>query len=220
MDSQRNLVLTGFMGAGKSTIGALVAQRLGRPFIDMDAEIEVRLGKSIPDIFAEDGEAAFRDHERALCLELADRDGLVIATGGGALVDLSSRGAMAQNGTIVCLTCGIDELVRRIERGPHYRPLLDPVDPHSTIEALLKKRTEAYAALPWHVDTTGRLPNEIVADVLDLLFAKQLEVRGSKSTYPIHIGAGLLQHLGDAVCASGLPAGSKTVVVSNDVVFP
>ena len=98
--SNRNLVLTGFMGTGKTSVGRQVAQRLGRPFVDMDVEIEARTGKSIPRIFAEDGEATFRRIESSLCQELGAQVGLVIATGGGALVDPANRAAVAQHGIL------------------------------------------------------------------------------------------------------------------------
>jgi len=86
-----NLVITGFMGTGKTRVAREVARRLGYPFVDMDAEIEARAGKPIPRLFAEDGEAAFRHMEAALCVELGSPSGRVIATGGGALVDPVSR---------------------------------------------------------------------------------------------------------------------------------
>jgi len=207
------------MGVGKSTVGALVADRLARPFIDMDEEIEARAGKPIPDIFSQDGEAAFRDLERTLCHELADRDGLVIATGGGTLVDSESRERMVRNGTVVSLMCDVQEVVRRIE-GARHRPLLTSSDPRIAIETLLEERSGTYAALPWHVDTTKRSVDEIIADILDLAGVTTLDVRHSDGAYPIHIAPGLLKHLGDAVLASGLPVVSKIVVVSNDVVFP
>jgi len=219
MDSQRNLVLTGFMGVGKSTIGTLAAERLSRPFIDMDKEIEARAGKTVSDIFAQDGEAAFRDRERTLCTELADRDSLVIATGGGTLIDPENRERLARNATIVCLTADIDEIMRRLE-GVSGRPLLDPADPHTAIGALLSERAGAYASLPWHVDTAERSYDEIVTHVLALAGGRRLEVRALAESYPIHIGLGLLQHVGDVLRASGLPVGSKAVVVSNDIVFP
>ena len=100
-----NIILTGFMGTGKTSVGREVARRLGRPFIDMDAEIEARTGKSIPAIFAEEGEAHFRNLEAGLCRELSARRGLVIATGGGTLVNEENRRLMSSGGLVICLTC-------------------------------------------------------------------------------------------------------------------
>ena len=113
-----NVVLTGFMGTGKTVVGQEVARRLGCPFVDMDAEIEARAGKSISRIFAEDGEAAFRRMEAALCRELSNGplgasegpevSSLVIATGGGALVEPANRALMMRRGAVICQTCDAD----------------------------------------------------------------------------------------------------------------
>ena len=160
----RNLVLTGFMGTGKTRIGREVARRLGRPFVDMDAEVEAVSGKSIPRIFAENGEAAFRRTEAGLCQELGNQTGRVIATGGGALLDTANREAMMSGGTVVCLTSDVDEIQRRLSEGDApARPLLAVPDPRAEIERLLAARQEAYAAIPWQVDTTGSSVEEVVS---------------------------------------------------------
>src|SRR5690606_27386423 len=98
-----NIVLAGFMGAGKTTVGRLVAHRLGWPFVDADDEIVARAGMSIPEIFARYGEAHFRQIEREVCAELARREHTVIATGGGALVDETNLKTMLASGLVVCL---------------------------------------------------------------------------------------------------------------------
>jgi len=219
VDSLPNLAVTGFMGVGKSRVGTAVADRLARPFVDMDAEIESRVGKSIADIFAQDGEDAFRDLEAAICRELADRGGLVIATGGGTLVDPENRDRMLQSGTVVCLTCEAEELARRLS-GQEDRPLLKSAGLRTTIVELLGSRREAYASLPWHVDTTARPIADIVEDVVRLASSRTLSVRHGDVTYPIRIGPGLLAYLGDAVRAAGLAVGSGIVIVSNPVVDP
>ena len=130
-----NVVITGFMGTGKSAVGREVARRLGRQFVDMDDVIEARAGKPIPRIFAEDGEPAFRQMEASLCEELSAQRGLVIATGGGALVNLANRAMMMKSGTVVCLSCDPDEILRRVG-GNDYRPLLNVPDPRAKIPAL------------------------------------------------------------------------------------
>jgi 3-dehydroquinate synthase len=214
-----NLVLTGFMGTGKTRVGQEVARRLGRPFVDMDTEIEARTGKTIPRIFAEEGEAAFRRMETALCAELSGRSGHVIATGGGTLVDPANRTAMMRSGTVVCLTCDVDEIVRRVKAaGDAERPLLCVGDPRAEAERLLVARREAYSAIPWQVDTTA-LPAAAVAEqVLPFGEVVSLPVRHPGGEYPIHIGDGLLAHVGGALCAVGAPGGSRVAVVSNPVV--
>ena len=122
-----NLTITGFMGTGKSTVGSIFAERLGRPFVDMDERLEAELGKTIAEVFADDGEEAFRLAEARLCQQLAGETGLVIATGGGALVNDQNRQVLAESGPIVCLTAGIDTVLERVEAFED-RPLL-PGDP-------------------------------------------------------------------------------------------
>lgn len=163
----RNLVLTGFMGTGKSTIGQAVAGRLQRPFIDMDEVIVQRAGKSIPSIFADDGEETFRKLERSLCQELARQTGLVIATGGGALVAPDNRAALGHNGLVICLAADPAVLVARLE-GDQNRPLLATDDPVQQIKQLLQARTTAYQSLPHHIDTTYLSLEDAVEAVLTL----------------------------------------------------
>lgn len=162
-----NLVLTGFMGTGKTTVGRLVAEQLGRPFVDMDALIEQRAGLSIPAIFATRGEAAFRRMERELCHELAARDGLVIATGGGALIDPVNRALMIGSGVVICLEASPDVLLARLQMQQN-RPLLDGSALPERIHALLKTRRAAYAALPYHLDTSALTPRQTMEEILAL----------------------------------------------------
>jgi shikimate kinase/3-dehydroquinate synthase len=217
----QNIVLTGFMGSGKTTIGQEVARRLDRPFVDMDAEIETRAGKFIPRIFAEDGEAAFRQMEAALCEELSTQAGLVIATGGGTLVDPANRALMMGSGAVVCLTCDVDEILRRLDRGGNPdRPLLDVADPCVEIERLLAVRREAYEAIPWQVDTTALSVAEAAARVVEIAGVITLPVRYPGGQYEIHVGDGLLAHVGGLLRAAGVPSGTPIAIVSNPVVAP
>nr|HID13974.1 3-dehydroquinate synthase [Anaerolineae bacterium] len=215
-----NVIVTGFMGTGKTAVGQEVARRLGRPFMDMDAEIEARAGKSIPRIFAEDGEGAFRQMEAALCEELSAQQGLVIATGGGALVDPTNRALMMRSGTVVCLTCDVDEILRRVNKADNFdRPLLDVADPRAEIERLLEARRD-YAAIPWQIDTTGLPVEEVAERVVALADVITLPVRYPGGRYEIHVGDGLLAHVGGALRAAGAHEGSRVAVVSNPVVAP
>ena len=220
--SDGNIILTGFMGTGKTVVGREIARRLGRPFVDMDAEIEARAGKSIPRIFAEDGEDTFRQMETSLCEELGTQRGLVIATGGGALVDPTNRAKMMmRSGSIVCLTCDVDEILRRVNgEGNPDRPLLNVADPRTEVERLLEMRHEAYRAIPWQVDTTGLSVEEVATRVIEVAGVITLPVRYPGGEYPIHIGDGLLAHIGEALRAAGVPEDSRVAVVSNPVVAP
>ncbi|MBN2007071.1 MAG: shikimate kinase, partial [Anaerolineae bacterium] len=130
-----NLILTGFMGTGKTTIGRAAAQRLGCTFVDMDDVIVACAGKPIPRIFAEDGEPAFRALEAAVCAELSAQDGLVVATGGGALLTPANRAAMQRSGVVICLDASPDEILRRVG-GNDDRPLLNVPDPAARIAEL------------------------------------------------------------------------------------
>ena len=216
-----NLTLTGFMGTGKTAVSREVARRLGRPFVDMDAEIEARAGKTIPRIFAEDGEAAFRQMEGALCRELAARSGSIIATGGGALVDPANRALMMHSGPVVCLACDVAEIQRRVGGSINSdRPLLDVADPRAGVERLLEARREAYAAIPWQVDTTSLSVDEVADQVISFAGVVTLPVHYPGGEYPIHIGEGLLVHIGGALRAAGARQGSRVAVVSNPVVAP
>jgi len=239
-----NIVLTGFMGTGKSVVGRDVASRLGRKFVDMDDEIEARAGKSIPEIFAQDGEASFREMEAALCRELNGEgsrnefieglptepieglqpelvEGVVVATGGGALVDPESRALMMQNGTVICLSCSVDEILQRLEETTNSdRPLLDVSEPRAEIERLLEARREAYETIPWQIDTTGLSVEQVVEQVESIAAVVTLLVRYPGGQYDIHLGTGLLAHVGGAMCAAGIPRGSRVALVSNPYVAP
>jgi len=152
--TEPNIILTGFMGAGKTTVGKEVAKRLGRQFVDLDDLIAERAGKPIPDIFAQDGEPAFRDLESAVCQELREPAGLVIATGGGAALNPANRAALEAGGGVICLDAAPAAIVRRLAGG-NGRPLLVGPDRHARVAELLSQRADAYAALPLHLDTTG-----------------------------------------------------------------
>jgi len=211
-----NLILTGFMGTGKTSVGREVAKRLDRPFVDMDTEIEARAGKSILRIFAEDGEAAFRQMEAALGEALSQQTGLVIATGGGVLVDPSTRARMMTSGPVVCLTCDPSEILRRTSLASNpTRPLLAVADPQAEIGRLLATRHEAYAAIPWQIDTTGLSIGQVADRVIGFAGVITLPVRYPGGEYPIHVGEGLLVHIGGALRAVGAPQGSRVAVVSN-----
>jgi shikimate kinase len=162
----RNIVLTGFMGTGKTTVGLILAGRLSWSFVDTDALIELRSGRAIADIINQDGEMAFRHLERDACQQVAAKREQVVATGGGALLDPANRAALSESGLVVCLTCNPAEIVRRLN-GDQSRPLLAG-NPVARIQELLAARKPIYDALPNHVDTTRRTPEEVANEVLAL----------------------------------------------------
>jgi shikimate kinase len=168
-----NLVLIGLMASGKTTVGRLLAKALGRPFVDADLEVEARTGRSIPDIFATDGEAVFRDLEAEAIADLCRRDGLVIATGGGAVLRPANREALRRSGLVFWLDLPPAELYRRAGRqGLAGRPLLRDDDPLGRLEALARSRAEAYATTAHHrVDAAGLSPQAVADQILLILNA-------------------------------------------------
>ena len=214
----RNIVITGFMGTGKTIVAHAVAAALGRPLVDMDAVIAERAGKSIPEIFRQHGEATFRHYERRLCEELARQCGLVIATGGGALVDGENR-RLLEGGLVVCLDCAPEELLHRL-RGDAGRPLLWGDDPAGRLRALLAERRPAYARIPHHIDTTHRAPEQVADDILALHAAHPAtwRVRTPTADYPVHLHPGGLGAIGGLLAARGV--GPAVVVVSDENVWP
>jgi 3-dehydroquinate synthase len=219
------IVLTGFMGTGKSVVGQEVARRLGLRFVDMDDVIVEWTGKPIPRIFAEDGEPAFRQIESEVCADLSAREGLVIATGGGALIDPENRRTMMRSSTVVCLTADSDEILRRVGDDDN-RPLLDVPDPCARIAELLDARRAAYQAIPWQIDTTGLSVEQVAEQVIALAEVITLPVRhpgdalsAKDGEYPIHIGNGILSRAGEVLRAAGASSGTA-VVVSDTVVAP
>jgi shikimate kinase len=157
-----NIVITGFMGTGKSTVAPLVAGQLSRPFVDTDECIVEQAGLSISAIFARDGEAAFRKLEAEICVDLAAQTGLVIATGGGALLNRDTVAAMSGTGLVVCLTASTETIAQRLEGEREGRPL------SAGWRDLLERRREAYAVLPYQVDTTDKSPEQVAQEVIAL----------------------------------------------------
>ncbi len=161
----RNLVLVGFMGSGKTAVGKRVAEKLGLTFVDMDAEIERRAGRRISDIFAHEGESYFRFLERREAMELAARQGLVIATGGGVVLDADNLKDFRKSGVVICLWVDGATAYARTKQASH-RPLLRSDDPRKRIEELLEKRSPLYQQIENLIDTRGRSLDAIVEDVL------------------------------------------------------
>jgi len=159
-----NIVLTGFMGTGKSVVGRLLAELTGRTFIDIDSVIEERHGP-IAEMFAVLGEAHFRMHEREVARELAAMRGLVIATGGGTMLDETSTALLAETGLVYTLTAAPAEIVRRVVAdGIEHRPLLAGPDPEAAVATLLAERESLYARFTV-VETDGRTPLDIAEQI-------------------------------------------------------
>ncbi|GIK57753.1 MAG: shikimate kinase [Chloroflexi bacterium] len=159
----KNIVLTGFMGTGKTTVGRLLAERLGFGFVDTDELIVWRDGRTIPDIFAQEGEAYFRQLETAVALELAAQSNLVIATGGRLMLDEVNARALERHGRVFCLTATPDAILARVQNEGR-RPLLHVPDPAAQIERLLAERREGYGRYP-QIETTGKTAETVVEEI-------------------------------------------------------
>lgn len=158
----RNVALVGFMGTGKTTIGRLVARQLGFELVDTDHLIEERSGESIPALFARHGEAVFRDLERRVLDELAGREGLVIATGGGLVCQPGNLEHLKRHALTFCLWATPDTIWQRVRHQAH-RPLLQVPDPQAEVVRLLALREPWYRQADVLVNSGLRTPREVAA---------------------------------------------------------
>jgi len=159
----KNVYVTGFMGAGKSSAGRRLARLLKRRFLDLDADIARRSGRPVAELFAR-GEAFFRRLEAAALRRAARRRGLVVALGGGALLSAANRGLVAGSGVLASLTCAERELWRRLRRDPGGRPLLGPAaGRRQRLRRLLRRRQGLYRGADLRVSTTHRSPARAAA---------------------------------------------------------
>jgi 3-dehydroquinate synthase len=226
------------MGAGKTTIGRLLARRLDMTFIDSDHEIEARTGATIPWIFEIEGEASFRRREADVIRELTAGSGIVLATGGGAVLDPASRALLAERGTVVYLRASVSSILQRTAHDKN-RPLLQTADPRKKLEDLTAQREPLYREIADMVIDTGR-PNvqSMVQTILDQLAAIDagreranarttmneqacisLNVELGDRSYPIAIGRGLLDDTALLNRYIG-SSGSKVAIVTNTTVAP
>ncbi len=234
----QNVFLVGLMGAGKTTIGRLLARKLGMRFVDSDHEIEERTGATIPWIFEIEGEASFRRREAEVIRDLSGQEGIVLATGGGAILDPESRALLQERGTVVYLRAGITSILARTGHDKN-RPLLQTADPRRKLEELLAQREPLYLEMARLVVDTGR-PNvqsmvQIIINQLDALACQDapncmtqaqssmneqtnilLNVDLGERSYPISIGPAVLD---EALLARHV-AGRKVAIVTNTTVAP
>jgi len=153
VSTPRNLFLVGPMGAGKTTVGRRLARVLGKEFVDCDGELERRTGASVSLIFEIEGEAGFRAREAALLEEICRRDEVVVATGGGVVLDPANRALLVTYGLVIYLCAPLELLVRRMERD-RRRPLLQGGDRRARIERLLAERDPLYRQVADIIVTT------------------------------------------------------------------
>jgi len=161
----RNLALIGFMGAGKTSVGRHVAEQLGFEFVDTDALIESRTGKTISQIFATDGEPHFRALEQAVVEQLAQRDKAVISTGGGLPANPQNLESLKTHALVVCLWASADRIWDRVKNQSH-RPLLQAPNPQERIKELLKTRAPFYRQADVLLHTDNRSQRQVCQQVI------------------------------------------------------
>lgn len=223
-----NIILVGMMGSGKTTVGRLLARLLGKTFIDSDEEIQKRTGVTIQHIFDVEGEAGFRQREAGIVQELLQRNDIVLATGGGSILDEHSRSVMRENGTVVYLKSGIHDLWQRT-RHDRNRPLLKTADPRAKLHELFEQRNPLYTETADIVIHTGKQSVQVLLSALQrklnnsntssqaLSTMQTLKVGLAERSYPIHIGSGLLSRK-DLLLP--LLSHKRVAIVSNTTVAP
>jgi shikimate kinase len=163
--SIHNLALIGFMGTGKSCVGRVAADMMHFTFLDTDHVIEARAGKAVSDIFAQDGEPAFRQWERRIVEELTRRDKTVIATGGGLPMDEANLASLKTHALVICLWASPETIWERV-RGLNHRPLLNDDDPLAKVRQLLAVREPYYRQADVLVNTGMRSVREVALHVV------------------------------------------------------
>ena len=225
-----NIILIGMMGAGKTTVGKLLAKHLGKTFVDCDEEIQRRTGVTIPHIFDIEGEAGFRQRESAVLEELMQRRNIVLATGGGAVLSPQNRSILRQSGVVVYLKSSVHDLWQRT-RHDHNRPLLQTADPRAKLQELYEQRDPLYAEIADILMHTGKQSVQVLLlrfqqrldtvqnpiQTNDQDFMQTLNVGLAERSYPIHVGSGLLDR--PELLLPHLPR-KRTVIVSNTTVAP
>jgi shikimate kinase len=165
MLGRRNVYLIGPMGSGKTAVGRRLAALLGKQFFDSDAEIERRTGVDVRYIFEKEGEARFRQRERDVIAELTALDDVVVATGGGVILDPVNRERLTATGVVVYLDTTLDTLVRRT-KSSRTRPLLIDADPRTVLERLMVVRRPLYEeTADLRIETTGRQVRAVAVDI-------------------------------------------------------
>jgi shikimate kinase len=161
----QNIALIGFMGTGKSSVGQLVAQQLHFAFLDTDHFIETRAGKTISDIFAQDGEPAFREMEKKMVIELTTRKRTVISTGGGLPANPDNLASLKTHSLTVCLWASAEKIWERVRTQTH-RPLLNEPDPLAKIKKLLEQREPFYRQADVLLNTEMRAVKDVAQQVI------------------------------------------------------
>ena len=204
--SRQNIILTGFMATGKTTVGKLLAEQLGYEFVDTDQLIVRRSGMTIEEIFREKGEAAFRKMESELARELGNKEGLVVSTGGRLMLDPSNAKALSRNGRVFCLVATPEEINARVSKDKGVkRPLLETANPLQRIVGLMQQRKEDYERFPQMV-TSEKTPDEVTTNLVGIFQANpdlRMSITASHTRYEFIVGGGILPFVTQLAGISG-----------------
>ena len=231
-----NIILVGMMGAGKTTIGKALASSLDKEFVDSDHEIQERTGVKIPVIFEIEGEAGFRKRESEALLELSQKRNIILATGGGAILNPENRQLLKRSGIVIYLRASVNDLYRRT-RHDKNRPLLQTQNLYARLNELYVQRDALYRETAHVIIDSGKqgvrflvqkLINKLISiDFNTIMQGDQSNIMqtitvdftpsAEKRSYPIHIGHGILQHID--LIVSCLPQ-KRVAIVSNSAVAP
>lgn len=168
MQMKKNIALVGFMGSGKSAVGKALSRKLGMIFVDSDEAIVEKERRSINDIFAKEGEPYFRKVEKEVIKEISQREGLVIACGGGVVLDKDNMANLKRNGVVVYLEVSPEVIFERTKNYTH-RPLLNVDNPKKQIEDILRARIPFYSQADYAIDTSKSTIDEVVDKILEIL---------------------------------------------------
>jgi len=225
-----NIILVGMMGSGKTTVGKVLAKQLGKTFIDSDEEIQKRTGVTIPHIFDVEGEVGFRQRESAVIEDLVKLNNIVLATGGGAVIQPKNREVMREGGVVVYLKSSVYDLWQRT-RHDHTRPLLRTENPRAKLQELFEQRDAMYCEVAnVIIHTSKQSVHTLVSRLTKRLYPPQYNNQNSQMnnihtlnvglgdrSYPIHIGHDLVNHL--ELLLEYLPK-KRVAIVTNTTVAP
>jgi shikimate kinase/3-dehydroquinate synthase len=200
----RHLYLIGNMGSGKTTVGKRVAERLGLPFYDLDQRIEQATGLTVAELFAQQGEARFRDLESRALAEIACLPQGVVATGGGVVLRADNRALMRSKGWVIYLRASPDTLWRRLKHATD-RPLLRTESPYETLQTIVQTREPLYQEADWVIDTDARTPEEVAEAIVRIVAPTPSDplvipvLPNQPNEYPVLIAPGLIANAAEAI---------------------
>ncbi len=212
-----NIILTGFMGTGKTTVGRLMADKLNYQFIDTDHLIEDEIGCTIAEYFRTSGEDAFRRKESEVAQRLSQQEGLVISTGGRMMLDPGNAASLSSTGRVFCLVATPEEILERVSNDSHVRPLLQGANPLEHIVELLQQREKGYKRFS-QFTTSAKKPDDIADELSEFVQGKRdlrLEISAPSLDYEFIVGSGILPFVSSLAEIQG-----QTAIITDERVAP